>query len=171
MGATDALPHPSHSPPSQPQAPRVREEGCGARTVFAARRPRIGHPGALATLLTSAPSSPGHGRSAAPWLPRAKGPPSSQAYGVLLPPALLRPHSGTAPGRWSRGRCAEAGLAVTRWGRGLGQSAWGPTRPRSPRLRAVSRRPPWEQPYVDPARVYTPLPRRRSPRHPGLGFD
>lgn len=87
-------------------SPPIREEGCGSRTAPAAQRPRIGHPGALATLLTSAPSSPGHARSAAPWLPHAEGRPSSRAYGVLLPPALLRPQAGprrAAPGRWSRG--------------------------------------------------------------------
>jgi hypothetical protein len=100
MRATDALQHPSHSPPGQLQAPPgIREERCGSRTAPAARRPRIGHLGALATRLTSTPSSPSHARSAAPWLPRAEGPPSSRAYGVLLPPKLLLPPSRTAPRR------------------------------------------------------------------------
>lgn len=142
-------------------------------TAPAARRPRIGHPGALATRLTSAPSSPSHARSAAPWLPRAEGPPSSWAYGVLLPPKLLRPRAGPR-------RAGEVEQGEARGGRAggdaqggagrSGQSAWGPTRPRSPRLRAILRRPPWEQPYVNPARVYTPLPPRRSPRRRDLAL-
>lgn len=81
------------------------------------------------------------------------------------PPAQAPPApepDRAAPGRWSRRRRAEAGLAVTRRGARVGRGrVRGDPPGRGPHACARScGDPPWEQPYVDPARVYT----LRTPR-------
>lgn len=175
MRATDALQHPSHSPPGQLQAPR--NPGGKMRLPHSTRcsatpdRPprRSGHPAHLHALF----SEPRSQRSAV--APPRRGP--AELPGLRsAPPAQAPPApepDRAAPGRWSRRRRAEAGLAVTRRGARVGRGrVRGDPPGRGPHACARScGDPPWEQPYVDPARVYTPLPPRRSPRRPGLGFD
>lgn len=151
----------------------------GRKDAAGAQRPLLGDPRSVTPALwppCSPPIPPLRATLAAP----RRGSPTPRARRAPGPtecssrPRSSGPLAGPrrrALGRWSRGRRAEAGLAVTRRGRGSGQSVWGLTRPRSPRLRAILRRPPWEQSCVDPARVYTPLTPRRSPRRPGVGFD
>lgn len=168
MRATDALEHPSHSPPGQLQAPpnpggRMRlTHSCSATPD---RPPRSsGHPAHLCALL----SRPRSQRRAAPCPRLAEGPPSSPG------PTECSSHPRSSGPRAGPRRAGEVEQGEARGGRAAGDAqgarvvadAWGPTRPRSPRLRAILRRPRWEQPYVDPARVYTPLPPRRSPRRP-----
>lgn len=146
------------------------------------------HPGVPSpSLLTSAPSSPGLAAprrgSHAPRARRAPGPTERSPS----PPALPPPPSRTAPRRAGEEEQGEArrgwaggdapGGAGCREARGPGGAGRDAARgdgsePRSPRLRAVLRGPLWEQPYVNPARLYTPLPPRRGePRRSGLGFD
>lgn len=136
-----------------------------------------GDPGRSASLglspspLTSVPSSPGlaaprHG-SHAPRASRAPGPTErSSRPPISRPPAGPRRGGGAGGGAQWRGREGDGDALGAR---GAGRAGDHPGPP-SPRLLALSPRPPCEQPSVNPARIYTPLPPRRSPRRWGLGF-
>lgn len=130
-----------------------------------------GDPGRSASLglspspLTSAPSSSGlaaprHG-SHAPRAGRAPGPTErSSRPPISRPPARPRRGGGAGGGAQRRGREGDGDALGAR---GAGRAGDHPGPP-SPRLRALSPRPPCKQPLVNPARIYTPLPPRRSPR-------
>lgn len=178
MGATDALPHPSHYhlASSKPAGSRRRDAAQSASCTATPDRATL----ALSpSLLTSAPSAPGlvapRRGSHAPRARRAPGPTERSSR-----PWSSRPLAGR---RRSWGRRAEVRLAVTRRGArsarragDLATGARGRVRRdhpglRSPRLRAVLWGPLWEPPYVIVPSVTLRCLPPRPPRCSGLGFD